>query len=198
MDHPAPAGKTRIEKSNIGKKQGSPRTCGKTIFLCYNKHGFRITPHLRKTHQFFLFSHRYPGSPRTCGENKTVSLPAWLNTGSPPHLRGNKPMLPIFFDLLRITPHLRENEYYTVEQIGEVGSPRTCGENYFFVVCKHIHGDHPHLRGKRPYQKQEKKDRGSPRTCGKTNCIFIKKFSVRDHPRTCGKTHQCGEILFCT
>ena len=123
---PAHAGKTDEQIKAIREGTDHPRTCGENALFrvkkcpfcgspphMRGKHGaplsqgaeVRITPaHAGKTGKERSIHRNETDHPRTCGENKGMSLSAYIIDGSPPHMRG-KPLL--FFRLFlkrRINP----------------------------------------------------------------------------------------------
>ena len=88
--------------------------------------------------------------PRTCGENKNLTVILRMEQGSPPHLRGKH--LPCFTSLAStgITPAPAGKTQMNLKKCWLIGDhPRTCGENS--RIASRINrntGSPPHLRGK--------------------------------------------------
>ena len=149
---PAHAGKTDEQIKAIREGTDHPRTCGENALFrvkkcpfcgspphMRGKHGaplsqgaeVRITPaHAGKTGKERSIHRNETDHPRTCGENKGMSLSAYIIDGSPPHMRG-KPLL--FFRLFlkrRITPaHAGKTKGLYLAVRSNSDHPRTCGEN---------------------------------------------------------------------
>ena len=75
------------------------------------------------------------------------------------------------------------------KEIPDIGSPRTCGENFFdSFYIRHFNGSPPHLRGK-PFLflLHQRSARITPAPAGKTKRCFFQESNHKDHPRTCGE-----------
>ena len=149
---PAGAGKTLVEHPRLKTNRNHPRRCGE------NRHQFRhprrrkgSPPQVRGKPAALNQTALCPGitpagagktitrlsdiigaedHPRRCGENTAIAASMPISIGSPPQVRGKRPMNFLLLLQMRITPAGAGKTY--VEEIVDLDSedhPRRCGEN---------------------------------------------------------------------
>ena len=190
---PAHAGKTDEQIKAIREGTDHPRTCGENALFrvkkcpfcgspphMRGKHGaplsqgaeVRITPaHAGKTGKERSIHRNETDHPRTCGENKGMSLSAYIIDGSPPHMRGKRSIWLNYANAMRITPaHAGKTPTILPIVPKAPDHPRTCGENFSNsdMFLSDI-GSPPHMRGKQMMLGEEAyNSRITPAHAGKT------------------------------
>ena len=123
---PAHAGKSSVHQTKNLKIQDHPRTCGEKIYIILvalytlgspphmrgkgisiatKSKSFRITPaHAGKRDPNTFREYGMQDHPRTCGEKLRYMASISQEIGSPPHMRGKAPLLPVTYSPVRITP----------------------------------------------------------------------------------------------
>ena len=128
--------------------------------------------------------------PRACGENVGSCTCAVKKSGSPPRVRGKRPLKAATSCGKRITPARAgktcRNGVYTA---GGADHPRACGENTraasFSCV---ILGSPPRVRGKPVHiERSGRRGRITPARAGKTVTAANGTANQTDHPRACGE-----------
>ena len=128
-----------------------PHMRGKALLTQCRSAGVGITPaHAGKSRCGEAFEYYDKDHPRTCGEK---NLPAWNNQtllGSPPHMRGKVPHVPVAAFAERITPaHAGKRLPVFSGYIRSQDHPRTCGEKKSHTITSRVClGSPPHMRGK--------------------------------------------------
>ena len=144
-------------------KHGAPLSQGAEV---------RITPaHAGKTGKERSIHRNETDHPRTCGENKGMSLSAYIIDGSPPHMRGKRSIWLNYANAMRITPaHAGKTPTILPIVPKAPDHPRTCGENTLWrSIWLETCGSPPHMRGKpRIKVKMEGQNRITPAHAGKT------------------------------
>ena len=172
---------------------------GKLNYYLARKLRERITPAdagktSRKAIAFSLSSDH----PRGCGENSTVCADMLVSSGSPPRMRGKRPIsLPSSLQT-RITPaDAGKTKPCTKATLNERDHPRGCGEN---PVCRkssrRASGSPPRMRGKH----RQRTDllllcRITPADAGKTHTSRVCAHVAKDHPRGCGENPLLLSLL---
>ena len=128
---PAPAGNTKVCKSDGWIKWDHPRACGKHgVFnlICQELLGIPPAPagNTHCAHYYYTCSQDHP---RACGKHSMSSSPGCMSTGSP--------------------PRLRETQAGTVVVVVPHGiTPAPAGNTESFVVNVNYNWDHPRACGK--------------------------------------------------
>ena len=130
-----------------------------------------------------------------CGENKAPDYRTAAEGGSPPRVRGKRPLGLVHAESPRITPACAgKTPCLGVHESQRMDHPRVCGENAFSRLSLfHQYGSPPRVRGKQRglYTDQDAK-RITPACAGKTSLSRIFLLATTDHPRVCGENVTSG------
>ena len=108
--------------------------------------------------------------PRACGENRPPCCPISSERGSPPRLRGKRPLCAAKVARRGLTP-------------APAGKTVSCNSEK-----RGIKGSPPRLRGKQPWERVKKIWHGlTPAPAGKTAARHAAVAKSRAHPRACGE-----------
>ena len=202
-DHPRTCGEKTAPRQRLHLVRGSPpHMRGKVFGRFCPESAVGITPaHAGKSRCGEAFEYYDKDHPRTCGEK---NLPAWNNQtllGSPPHMRGKVPHVPVAAFAERITPaHAGKRLPVFSGYIRSQDHPRTCGEKKSHTITSRVClGSPPHMRGKdQRAVRQAHGSRITPAHAGKRRVLYAVSGAGEDHPRTCGEkrtgTGQHGSI----
>ena len=171
---PAYAGRTSYSDRQVRSRRDHPRVCGE------NRPAFRrrlaaarITPaYAGRTLDHSAGRRRIPDHPRVCGENWLVKDLISVEDGSPPRMRGERPIGQARLRQARITPAYagrtctsRSTPTRTPDH------PRVCGENDSW------------------WASAQSRHWITPAYAGRTVPTRSRSLMSRDHPRVCGENH---------
>ena len=169
---PAHAGKTAEEMVLKTVHEDHPRACGENLTANSSSHAWtgspprmrgkpwnrislamrqRITPaHAGKTASFAYQTVALWDHPRACGENMFRVFFDFLQTGSPPRMRGKLPLQRLYRQTTGITPaHAGKTVILYLGAIQCQDHPRACGENEVCPCEVDVsEGSPPRMRGK--------------------------------------------------
>ena len=132
--------------------------------------------------------------PRRCGENKSAHGRLASLKGSPPQVRGKRPIVIADFLMPGITPAgAGKTRRQGPMPIKCWDHPRRCGENTATQMSTTRRpGSPPQVRGKpEGISKYGDYGRITPAGAGKTRWYDCRNYRIWDHPRRCGE-NACG------
>ena len=150
MDHPRTCGYYVIQLSQLLVQRGSPPHVRVLLyFLLIYKLSFRITPACAGITNSCSSSKYWPWDhPRMCWYYPTVPNKAYLQRGSPPHVRVLQKMIFDYNKHIRITPACAGITTFSRTRSARIQDhPRMCG--YYFLSHQKIllqAGSPPHVR----------------------------------------------------
>ena len=174
---PADAGKTYLHRPDRAVKRDHPRGCGENKAREYSPLALNgITPaDAGKTSRPFQKVRQAQDHPRGCGENGDPSIGKYIQTGSPPRMRGKLPRSKNELLGLGITP-ADAGKTSKIEHISlsVQDHPRGCGENVQAEqTAPYDIGSPPRMRGKRQEEHSRVAHKGiTPADAGKTACLY--------------------------
>ena len=199
-DHPRACGENLLRSCLSCLQDGSPpRMRGKRSVPGTVRREPRITPaHAGKTHSRSASVSASADHPRACGENTIQGRERLPFSGSPPRMRGKRPLTITPFSVYRITPaHAGKTQQRGSADGGGADHPRACGENSTLpsLPCS-LFGSPPRMRGKRDRQAEIRNPcRITPAHAGKTDGGSVAEKRYTDHPRACGENRvRCTQL----
>ena len=148
-----------------------------------------------KTNKYLSIGFCVRDHPRRCGENSYRYTCKHRRRGSPPQVRGKRPLIEPPLNDSRITPAGAGKTAMLLSLKAACRDhPRRCGENVDAqTLTITTPGSPPQVRGK-PFRRGRawQRTRITPAGAGKTKMPTSAGLLARDHPRRCGENyHWC-------
>ena len=168
-----------------------PRVRGTVRYTIYRYHTVRITPACAGNSQRQSDIEDWRRDhPRVCGEQNSFMLPAEIDTGSPPRVRGTVPA-PDFIRLrYGITPACAGNSFLKLKRLAQLKDhPRVCGEQLKLIdEGAKPQGSPPRVRGTAALLNGKGFFPGiTPACAGNSPFPYHLASQPEDHPRVCGE-----------
>ena len=158
----------------------------------------RITPaHAGKTRSTFSILATHADHPRACGENDVQLVQLFVERGSPPRMRGKRPLRASARRGAWITPaHAGKTLQVGLQSMRAADHPRACGENVTSGLGNTMKaGSPPRMRGKHAGEAGAAAGaRITPAHAGKTPVYIRLQSLMPDHPRACGENLHVGRV----